>query len=55
MLGLEGVSAGAYKAFFERMSRDMEFRLYYKMVYDCMRLSFQRIFDVPAPKVPKVE
>ena len=44
-----------YNAFFARMSRDMEFRLYYRMIYDCMRLSFHRIFVVPAPKVPKVK
>ena len=36
-------------------SRDVEFRLYYKMIYDCMRLSFRRIFDVPAPRVARVE
>ena len=38
-----------------RMSRDVEFRLYYKMIYDCMRLSFWRIFDVTAPRVARVE
>ena len=44
-----------FKAFFSRMSRDVEFRLYYKMIYDCMRLSFRRIFDVTAPRVARVE
>ena len=44
-----------FKAFFARMMRDTEFRLYYKMIYDCMRLSYRRIFDIVAPRVARVE
>ncbi len=41
--------------FFVRMVRDMGFRLFYKNLYDAMRLCFLRIFDELAPKVSRVE
>lgn len=35
--------------FFVRMIRDVGFQLFYKNLYDSMRLCYFRIFDHPAP------
>ena len=49
------MNPGRFKGFFARMIRDVEFRLFYNSMYDCLRLSFQRIFDEPAFRVVKIE
>ena len=44
-----------FKGFFTRMMRDTEFRMFYKTMYDSLRLTYRRIFDVIAPTIIKVE
>ena len=43
------------KFFFTRMMRNSGFRLFYKGLYDALRLMFLRIFDEPAPVVIRLE
>ena len=43
------------RAFFARMIRDKGFRIFYRCIYDAMRLMHMRIFDTRAPRVGKVE
>jgi len=44
-----------FRLFFVRMVRDTGFRLFYKNMYDGLRICYLRVFDDPAPKVPRVE
>ena len=41
--------------FFARMIRDKGFRIFYKGIYDALRLMHKRLFDTNAPKVGRIE
>ena len=43
------------KFFFTRMIRNSGFRIFYKCLYDALRLMFLRIFNEPAPVVNQLE
>ena len=43
------------KFFFLRMIRNSGFRIFYKGIYDALRLMFLRIFDEPAPVVARLD
>ena len=49
------INPWSFKAFFARMIQDGEFRMFYNSMYKFLRLTYQRIFDVPAPRVLKAE
>ena len=44
-----------FKSFFNRMMRNTEFRMFYKTLYDSLRLTYKKIFDVIVPEIIKVE
>ena len=49
------INPGSFKAFFARMIQDGEFRMFYNSMDKFLRLTYRRIFDLPAPRVLKVE
>jgi len=43
------------KSFFIRMIKNSGFRIFYKSLYDALRLKFLRVFGEPAPQVTRLE
>ena len=43
------------ESFFNRMIRNSGFRIFYKSLYDALRLMFLRILCDPAPQVNRLE
>ena len=54
-LGVGRGKSGENEVFYIRLLWDTGFHLFYKNLYDSMRLSYLRMFDHPPPKVARIE